>query len=122
MQEYQIRTYVSIRQIRVCSINLLRLLYRMHNSNHHICAYLTIYANSIIFHPVCPPLMHISVFIVPAFPSPEAPAPPCADLRSVVLFAAECPVAVLPALVPSLPCRMQLLQRISGLHSFRPGY
>lgn len=122
MQEYQFRTYVSIRQIRVCSINLLRFLYRMHNSNHHICTHSTIYANSVIFRPVCPPLMYISVFIVPVFPSLEAPAPPCVDLRSVVLSAAECPVAVLPALVPSLPCRKQLLRRISDSHSFRSGY
>lgn len=122
MQEYQFRTYVSIRQIRVCSIHLLELLYRMHNSHHYICAYLTIYANSVIFYPFCPSLMYISVFTTPAFPSPEAPAPPCVDLRSAVRSGSVCLLAVLPGLVPSLPCRMLLLQRISNSHSFRSDY
>lgn len=119
----------SIRQTQICSIDCFDLLYIMHKFNCYICAYLLNAAMSTAFRSVCSSYAYILTILrtfhavtTPAFPSLEAPERPCTCLRSAALSAVVCHVAVLLELVPSLPCRKQLLQRISSLHLCRPDY
>ena len=123
---YQFSEYY-IYLINTCFLN--RLLYIMHKFNCYICAYLPNTAMSADFRSACSCSAYISTIlctfhavITPAFPSLEAPEHPCTCLRSAALSAVVCPVAVLLELVPSLPCRKQLLLRKLSLHLFRVGY
>ena len=119
----------SIRQTQICSIDYLDLLYIMHKFNCYICAYLLNAAIFTFFRSVCSCSAYISAIpctfhavITPAFPSLEAPERPCTCPRSAALSVVVCPVVVLLELVPFLPFRKLLLQRISSWHLCRPDY
>lgn len=119
----------SIRQTQICSIDYLDLLYIMHKLNSHTCANVLNTAMSALLGSICSCSAYISTILctfhavtTPAFPSLEAPEHPCICPQSAALSAVVCPAAVLLALVLSLPCRKQLLQRISSWRLCRPDY
>ena len=119
----------SIRQTQICSIDYLDFLYIMHKFNCYICAYLLNVAMSTAFRSICSCSAYISMILctfhavtTSAFPSLEAPEHPCICPQSAALSAVVCPVAVLLELVPFLPFRKLLLQRISSWHLCRPDY
>ena len=111
----------SIRQTQICSIDLFVLLYIMHKFNCYNCANVPNTTISALFRSVCSCSAYISTMsctfqavTTPAFPSPEAPGRLYICLRSAGRSVAVCLAAVLPVLVPSLPFRRLLLQRISN--------
>ena len=100
-----------------------RLLYNMHK---YLCCNYAHCTNTIVFAliPVfCPHLVDVSgrQFTAPAVPLPEAPARPCAGLRSAALTAAGCLAHDPLGPVPSLPCHTQPWQRRLSSRSFLAG-
>ena len=119
----------SIRQTQICSIDHLDLLYIMHKLNSHTCANVLNTAMSALLGSICSCSAYISTILctfhtvtTPAFPSLEAPEHSCTCPRSAALSVVVCPVVVLLELVPFLPFRKLLLQRISSWHLCRPDY